>query len=282
MQHFRYAKPFHLPSRRSPEYVILICWQGRIEIVEDGRIRHLSQGEMMISNPDLQRQTAYLPCAPGSSPALAEPECCEGWALMISRFQMSSLVRETGVMDGGHSPRFFGKSPAGHLSDATRRALEIAQQQRPGTDSYLHSWLHQFAMEVLWTWPSEGVHASRLHPCEALPRSTFIRAVEFMQQSRKDTFGVEELGRFLGMSPPMMRRRMHASTGRAPLQLFNDVLAQRARGLLATPSSSVKEVAYDLGFSSVSQFSHFFRRMTATTPTAFQDEIVRLRAGRLG
>ncbi len=277
LHYFHYTEAFHLPSRRTPEYVILQCLQGQIVIREEDRMCTLLPGEIMISNPDLPRRTVYLPVGCHPATANGHPTSCEGWAIMVTRSQMCSLLRETDLLPGDGSPLFGGKINATSMGSPVRRALQVCQQNLPGVKSYIQAWLHQFAMEVLWAWPAAGISSRCRNQFEALPRASYIRAVEFMQQCGKDGFSVEVLSKAIGMSPAALRRRMYASTGSPPLQLFNGILLERARRKLEAPCCSVKEAAYDLGFSSASQFSHFFRRMTKLSPAAYQDQALRKR-----
>jgi AraC family transcriptional regulator len=45
---------------------------------------------------------------------------------------------------------------------------------------------------------------------------------------------------------------------------------EHAKTLLANPSQSVTEVAFELGFSEMSSFSAAFRKATGTTPSKYR------------
>lgn len=58
--------------------------------------------------------------------------------------------------------------------------------------------------------------------------------------------------------------------GRTPKELINTAITSEASRLLLTTSLSIQSIAYELGYSSQSQFSKLFHRIQGTTPTEFR------------
>ncbi|PWK60779.1 helix-turn-helix transcriptional regulator [Aminobacter sp. AP02] len=103
-------------------------------------------------------------------------------------------------------------------------------------------------------------------PALPLPLSPRLREVSIrLIEAPSVQVGVSELSRSIGMSPRNMSRRFRAETGmslgkwRGQAQILSAVI------MLST-GSSVKEVAYSLGYESTSAFIAMFRRNVGYSP----------------
>lgn len=59
----------------------------------------------------------------------------------------------------------------------------------------------------------------------------------------------------------------------SPLQIIHDRIGLEARRLLSFTDKSAKEIAYELGFDEVSNFSRFFKNLFAVPPAEFRDQL---------
>jgi AraC-like DNA-binding protein len=83
--------------------------------------------------------------------------------------------------------------------------------------------------------------------------------------------GIRQAAQQLGLTERTLRRNL------AALDTSFQALAQecqqlKARGLLAERQMSIKQIADELGFSSVTSFHRAFKRWTGTTPLLWRDE----------
>ena len=53
------------------------------------------------------------------------------------------------------------------------------------------------------------------------------------------------------------------------------VRVEKAKNLLQNPGLRVSEIAYDVGFESLSQFNRAFKRITGLTPSYFRKDLMR-------
>lgn len=81
-----------------------------------------------------------------------------------------------------------------------------------------------------------------------------------------------ELAKSLGMSRRTFERRL-AAEGTNVSGIIDDIRRELALQYLREPRHSVTEIAWMLGFADVSGFTHFFRRMTRQTPTAYRASV---------
>jgi AraC-like DNA-binding protein len=90
-----------------------------------------------------------------------------------------------------------------------------------------------------------------------------------------------EVARALEMSERSLRRRL-ADEGTTYSQLIEQCQAELAAELLGRPGVSVKEVAFELGFDTVSGFYRAFRRWTGRSPAKHRDRPSSLEAEVFG
>ena len=72
-------------------------------------------------------------------------------------------------------------------------------------------------------------------------------------------FGVEDIGKQIGLSRVQLYRKVKAMTGSSVVDLLRKARLAKAKRLLETRSMSVSEVAYEVGFSAPSYFTKCFK-----------------------
>lgn len=84
-----------------------------------------------------------------------------------------------------------------------------------------------------------------------------------------EAFGVEHLAATAGQNRSTLYRRLRDLTGQTPSTFLRRTRLKRAAELLTSGEGTVSEVAYAVGFKSVSHFSQAFRRAYGVTPSAY-------------
>jgi AraC-like DNA-binding protein len=67
-------------------------------------------------------------------------------------------------------------------------------------------------------------------------------------------------------------RLFKATTGMPPSRYIEETRLDRAKTLLATSKLTMKQIAYEVGYSTASHFSTKFRQFTGLTPSAFRSK----------
>ena len=81
-----------------------------------------------------------------------------------------------------------------------------------------------------------------------------------IQKNLSDSeFGVEDIGKQIGLSRVQLYRKVKAMTGSSVVDLLRKARLAKAKCLLESRSMSVSEVAYDVGFSAPSYFTKCFK-----------------------
>ena len=72
------------------------------------------------------------------------------------------------------------------------------------------------------------------------------------------------------LTPGYFGELVKTETGKTAQDFIGDAIVKRAKELLNTPSISISEVAYTLGFGYPQHFVRFFKRKTGKTPTEYR------------
>jgi AraC-like DNA-binding protein len=81
-------------------------------------------------------------------------------------------------------------------------------------------------------------------------------------------FNPEALAAAAGLSYQKLYRRLREELGATPSQVIRTVRVERAADLLRDGAGTVTEVAYSVGFNSLSHFHRSFRERFGAGPTA--------------
>ena len=92
---------------------------------------------------------------------------------------------------------------------------------------------------------------------------------EYFQQFHE----VADYASMLHISPGHLSEVIKSQSGKPAIKHIHERLVMEARRLLFHTDNSLKDIAYDLGFSDASYFNRFFKRETGATPAGFRSEI---------
>ncbi|MDP9734171.1 UNVERIFIED_ORG: AraC-like DNA-binding protein [Rhizobium sp. SORGH_AS260] len=93
-------------------------------------------------------------------------------------------------------------------------------------------------------------------------------AADWLATNHNEPIVIPELAASSGMSVTSFHRHFKAVTGFSPLAFQRHIRLLEARKLLASGSTNVSRVAYDVGYASPSQFSREYKSMFGTAPVA--------------
>ena len=85
-----------------------------------------------------------------------------------------------------------------------------------------------------------------------------------------ESFGVAQLAQAVGQDRSHLYRRIHTLLDETPSNLLRRLRLERASQLLAGHAGTVAEIAYAVGFNSVSYFCKCFREKHGVTPSGFR------------
>lgn len=93
------------------------------------------------------------------------------------------------------------------------------------------------------------------------------RALSYMKSNFHKKITVDDIAASAGLSKFHFLRQFKRITGRTPTHYLNAIRCEHARNLLESGQCSVKEVAFQCGFTNGSYFSNVFRQYTGLLPS---------------
>ena len=87
-----------------------------------------------------------------------------------------------------------------------------------------------------------------------------------------EAFSIDALSREAGFSNMHFYRKIKALTGQTPSQFLRTIRLKRAAELLARNSDNVTQIAYSVGFNSLSYFNKCFKEQFGVTPGQFAEK----------
>ena len=83
------------------------------------------------------------------------------------------------------------------------------------------------------------------------------------------TFGPKQLQQYLAMSKTQLHRKLKALTDTPPSELLRNFRLKRAAQLLPQRGDNISQVAYDVGFNTLSYFTKCFKDLYGVSPTQY-------------
>lgn len=106
-----------------------------------------------------------------------------------------------------------------------------------------------------------------LHPLDEAFLNELIKLVE--EHIDKTDFGVAMLSKLVGMSQPVLLKKIKAITGMSANDFVKSLRLKKACGLLLENRYTVYEVAYMVGYENSKYFSREFKKEFGKTPTEY-------------
>jgi len=123
--------------------------------------------------------------------------------------------------------------------------------------------------------PPPPPHPPAAHPGLSRDDLAFVDRLHAMIAGHfaEPEFGVAELARHLFLDRSHLFRRTRELLGETPSDLIRRVRLERAAKLLVEGAGTVAEVAYGVGFQSVSHFSQAFREVYGVSPSGYRGSV---------
>src|SRR5690554_3210541 len=97
------------------------------------------------------------------------------------------------------------------------------------------------------------------------------RAKVIMIENLHKNIDIKGIAANLGISYSLFRKAFKEYTGYAPAQYVQELKLRKAKELLAETNHSIKEVSYELNFSSYEYFLSFFKKRVGHTPLEYRN-----------
>lgn len=156
-----------------------------------------------------------------------------------------------------------------HLSSKDRKDLEkswrservMTKEQYEGTITLLAA----FALQL-----SDLLNRLLIEESNAEPE-VVMKAKRYVNAHLEDKISLESVAKHVGVSPYYFCKVFKQSAGMTLTEFVNRRRIEWAKRRLLNPQARVTEVAFDVGFQSISQFNRSFLKYVGQSPTRFRD-----------
>lgn len=81
---------------------------------------------------------------------------------------------------------------------------------------------------------------------------------------------------YSGLPPRTLTRRFRAATGYTPIDYVQTLRVEEAKQLLETETSSVEDIAFEVGYEDPNSFRRLFKRLVGVTPARYRERFGRI------
>ena len=106
----------------------------------------------------------------------------------------------------------------------------------------------------------------------AEPRAV-TRAREFIAQNQDRDVSLQEVAKAVNTSTFYFCKLFKKATGLTFTDYLSRVRIEKAKNLLLNPNLRVSEIAYEVGFQSLTHFNRMFRKLTGQSPSAWREAL---------
>jgi AraC-like DNA-binding protein len=102
---------------------------------------------------------------------------------------------------------------------------------------------------------------------------TITRAKEFIAQNHEEDISLGQVAKAVNTSTFHFCKMFKKATGLHFTEYVSRVRLEKAKNLLLNPNLRVSEIAYQVGFQSLTHFNRVFKRIMGQSPTEFRDRL---------
>ncbi|WP_144161285.1 helix-turn-helix transcriptional regulator [Paraburkholderia sp. BCC1885] len=209
----------------------------------------------------------YLRASPGAScvlltlsSELAREAIGKNAEAVHLRYLVDRLVIVDGIVSG---------EALDDLSYSFHAALREVQRAERGSWNYLSA---HIALILIHCWRLTGgedlSHRGQGASASLLQRFRYLVELHFRAH-----WTVAQYASHLGISPDRLHDLCTRALEKTPRELLHERLVHEAQMHLARSGLTIEQVAYSLGFKSVTHFTKLFRSKTGLTPAGYRKEV---------
>jgi len=127
-------------------------------------------------------------------------------------------------------------------------------------------------LEIFGRQLSAAANRMALQAAEAEP-PMIRRAKGYIAGHYRDPVGLDEIARTMHVSTFYFCKMFKKATGLTFTDYLGRIRVEKAKNLLLNPHLRVSEIAYTVGFQSLTHFNRVFRKLTGASPTDFREKL---------
>ncbi|MEM9528509.1 MAG: AraC family transcriptional regulator [Bacteroidota bacterium] len=108
-------------------------------------------------------------------------------------------------------------------------------------------------------------------PTEVSSENRLQKVINFIFANYTEEITLDDIAKVAFMTPPAFCRFFKNRTNKTFFNFLNEFRINKACQLLINGERPIKQICYDVGFRSLTNFNRVFRKTKAITPTAYRD-----------
>lgn len=210
---------------------------------------------------------------PGQVLEVEDEAIRQGYRVAFAR-EFYYLESETGeaACNGLLFNNVYETAPCIRLSDADKRIFErsveylFEELENPGDSHHelIINYLNVFLIKAARLKREQSGVQKRF-----LKQSLLDKFSRLVEQHFRVKHAVSEYADILNVSPKTLSKRLQSEYAQTPSEVIQSRLMLEAKRLLRFGESSVKEIAYELGFEDPAYFTRFFKKHSSVCPTLY-------------
>ncbi len=100
------------------------------------------------------------------------------------------------------------------------------------------------------------------------------RARHFIEEHQGEDIGLSDVAKAVHASTFHFCKMFKKATGMTFTHYLSMVRVAKAKGMLANPQLRISEIAYEVGFNSLTHFNRMFRKLAGESPTTFRERVL--------
>jgi AraC-like DNA-binding protein len=145
-----------------------------------------------------------------------------------------------------------------------KEVIRVAEDNRVGSEYYISS----IAQHILGFFYYKNLNHNEYNNTNIIDKLNKARSI--MRDNLGDKISFEDLAKELGVGYSWFRRMFRKYEGTSPAQYLIQLKIIRIKELITTSDLSISEIAYQIGFESISQLSTFFKKHEGKSPSEFR------------
>jgi AraC-like DNA-binding protein len=101
-----------------------------------------------------------------------------------------------------------------------------------------------------------------------------VRARQFIQENQAENLSLGQVAKAVNMSTFYFCKTFKKATGLNFTSYVSRVRIEKARNLLLNRNLRISEIAYEIGFQSLTHFNRVFKKITGQSPTEYRGQLV--------
>ncbi len=155
-----------------------------------------------------------------------------------------------------------------------RKAMEagVAEDSCLKYDDYIQEMLHIESVEKLISWCMNRIKTiTRKIQTEKSEKGNSIinRAQNYIKEHFREEITLEELSKYLNISPQYFSRLFKEETGYNFIEYLTYIRIEHSKHLMHSTDMTIKEICFSVGYGDPNYFSRLFKKNTGLSPTTY-------------